>query len=233
MGSMKKVLLVDDEMAIKNLLEVVLRKEQFTHILKAATGLEAVEICRNENPDIIILDIMLPDIDGFEVCRRIREFSIAPVLFLSAKSEEVDKLVSFAIGGDDYITKPFSPKEVVAHIKAMIRRISYYEGKYEKQENRTLFGGYVLDFDKQELFKNQSPVQLTTKEYLLLSYLIENCNITISKEQIVERVWGACYEGYDNTVMVHVRHLREKIEENPSKPAYIKTIKGRGYRFEL
>nr|WP_330387880.1 response regulator transcription factor [Anaerobium acetethylicum] len=230
---MKKILLVDDEMAIKNLLEVVLRKEQFTDILKASTGLEAVEICRNEDPDIIILDIMLPDIDGFEVCRRIREFSIAPVLFLSAKSEEVDKLVSFAIGGDDYITKPFSPKEVVAHVKAMIRRISYYEGKCSKKENGIRFGKYMLDFDKQELFKNQSPVQLTAKEYLLLSYLIENRNITISKEQIVQQVWGNAYEGYDNTVMVHVRHLREKIEEDPSNPAFLKTIKGRGYRFEL
>lgn len=233
MCQVKKILLVDDEMAIKNLLEVVLRKEHFTDILKASTGLEAVAICRREDPDIIILDIMLPDIDGFEVCRRIREFSIAPVLFLSAKSEEVDKLVSFAIGGDDYITKPFSPKEVVAHVKAMIRRIGYYEGKSSKKENSIRFGEYMLDFDKQELFKSQSPVQLTAKEYLLLSYLIENRNITISKEQIVEQVWGNAYEGYDNTVMVHVRHLREKTEEDPSNPAFLKTIKGRGYRFEL
>ena len=228
----RKILLVDDDISILNLLEVVLTKEKFTHVYKAMNGKEAISKCKQYQPDMIVLDIMLPDQDGFEVCKTIRTFSMSPILFLSAKTDEVDKIVSFAVGGDDYLTKPFSPREVISHIKATLRRLDYYE-KMNLEPYRINFGSYCLDFQKRELFKGENRVDLTSKEYLLLEYLAQNQNITISKEQIVEHVWGENYEGYDNTVMVHIRRIREKMEENPSEPKYLLTVKGRGYRFNV
>ena len=228
----RKILLVDDDTAILKLLEVVLKKEKFVNIYRATTGKEAISMCRQYKPDMIILDIMLPDEDGFEVCKTIRTFSMAPILFLSAKTDEVDKIVSFAVGGDDYLTKPFSPREVVSHIKATLRRLDYYE-KMKPEADCVNFGEYRLDLKKRELFKAGKRVDLTSKEYLLLEYLAKNQNITISKEQIIEHVWGNGYEGYDNTIMVHIRRIREKIEENPSMPKYLLTVKGRGYRFNV
>ena len=213
----RKILLVDDDTAILKLLEVVLKKEQFVNIYKATTGKEAISMCRQYKPDMIILDIMLPDEDGFEV---------------SAKTDEVDKIVSFAVGGDDYLTKPFRPREVVSHIKATLRRLDYYE-KMKPEADCVNFGEYRLDLKKRELFKDGKRVDLTSKEYLLLEYLAKNQNITISKEQIIEHVWGNGYEGYDNTIMVHIRRIREKIEENPSTPKHLLTVKGRGYRFNV
>lgn len=227
----KKILLVDDDCSILNLLEVVLRKEQFDKIYKAATGEEAVEKARQVQPDLILLDIMLPDMDGYEVCKKIRMDSMVPILFLSAKSDEVDKLVSYAMGGDDYITKPFSPKELAARIKAILKRQEYYAQVLSK-ENTYRFADFCLDFDRKQLQKNGAEVSLTAKEYAILEYLVFNRGITISKEKLVENVWDSSYEGFDNTVMVHIRHLREKIEAEPSHPVYLKTVKGRGYVFE-
>lgn len=228
----RKILLVDDDTAILKLLEVVLKKEQFVNIYKATTGKEAISMCRQYKPDMIILDIMLPDQEGFEVCKTIRTFSMAPILFLSAKTDEIDKIVSFAVGGDDYLTKPFSPRELVSHIKATLRRMDYYE-KGKSDSDIIYFGEYCLDLKKRQLFKGKECVDLTSKEYLLLEYLAKNQNITISKEQIIEHIWGNGYEGYDNTIMVHIRRIREKIEENPSVPRYLLTVKGRGYRFNV
>lgn len=228
----RKILLVDDDTAILKLLEVVLKKEKFVNVYKAATGKEAISMCREYKPDMIILDIMLPDEDGFEVCKTIRTFSMAPILFLSAKTDEIDKIVSFAVGGDDYLTKPFSPRELVSRVKAALRRLDYYE-KLKPETACINFGKYCLDLRKRELFRGDKPVDLTSKEYLLLEYLAKNQNITVSRDQIVEHVWGADYEGYDNTIMVHIRRIREKIEDNPSAPRYLLTVKGRGYRFNV
>ncbi len=228
----RKILLVDDDTAILKLLEVVLKKEKLSNIYKAATGKEAISMCREYKPDMIILDIMLPDEDGFEVCKTIRTFSMAPILFLSAKTDEVDKIVSFAVGGDDYLTKPFSPRELVSHVKAALRRLDYYE-KIKPEAACINFGRFCLDLKKRELFRDERPVELTSKEYMLLEYLVKNHDITISKEQIIEHVWGTGYEGYDNTIMVHIRRIREKIEDNPSSPKYLLTVKGRGYRFNV
>lgn len=227
----KKILLVDDDNSILNLLEIVLKKEQFQNIHKSKKGLEAVKICNKIKPDIVVLDIMLPDIDGIEVCRRIRQSSMVPILFLSAKSEEIDKLLSFGMGGDSYITKPFSPKEVIANIQSILRRMSFYEQVLSENRRIYLFGAYKLDLDKKELYKNNENVLLTAKEYHLLEYLVSNSGTTISREKLIEKVWDTSYEGYDNTVMVHIRRLREKIEAEPSNPVYIITVKGRGYRF--
>lgn len=227
----KKILLVDDEPAIINMLEVLLKKEQFKNVYKAMNGHEAIQLQETVKPDLIVLDVMLPDMDGYEVCKTIRSKSMVPILFLSAKSEEVDKLISYALGGDEYMTKPFSTKELVAKITAILKRQEYYENT-KSSENVYRFGEYSLFWDMRVLKKADDVVPLTAKEYMLLEYLILNENITISKEKLAENVWGNEYDGYDNTVMVHIRHLREKIEENPSQPKFIKNIKGRGYVFE-
>ncbi len=227
----KKILIVDDDEGIRNMIRVILGKEQFSSLSVAETGTGAVKKCREWQPDLVILDIMLPDMDGYEVCRRIREFPMCPVLFLSAKSEETDRIISYTIGGDDYITKPFSPKELVAHINAILRRQSYYEGRSDTSSSYS-FGEFTLDFDRRELLRGQIPIALTAREYLLLEYLVRNRNITLSREQIVRNVWDSDYDGYDNTVTVHIRHLREKVEPDPSHPIWLKTVKGRGYIFD-
>ena len=180
--------------------------------------------------DLIVLDVMLPDFDGYEICRQIRDKSMVPIIFLSAKSDESDKLISYAMGGDEYITKPFSPKMLLAKISAMLKRQSYYDDK-GANDNRYSFGSFVLDFEKKLLFKDGKEVILTAKEYSLLEYLIINRNITLSKDKLLSSVWNMDYQGYDNTVMVHIHNLREKIEEDPSDPRFIRTVKGRGYIF--
>jgi len=227
----KKILLVDDELDILNLLETVLKKEGFNNIYKATSGLEAVKICEKIVPDLIVLDVMLPDIDGFEVCRRLREFSLVPIIFLSAKDDDIDKLLGLGIGGDDYITKPFSPKEVAFRIKAHFRRSEYFNLKSQSDAKRKIrFGDVEIDEDRGEVKKKNELVPLTLKEYSLLLYLARNPNKILSKNQILERVWGSDFEGYDNTLMVHIRHLRQKLEDDPANPKYIITVKGLGYK---
>ena len=218
----KKILLVDDELDILNLLETVLKKEGFNNIYKTTSGHETIKMCEKIAPDLIVLDIMLPDIDGFEVCRRLREFCLVPIIFLSAKDDDVDKLLGLGIGGDDYITKPFSPKEVAFRIKAHFRRSEYFNLKSLSDSKRIIrFGDVEIDEYKGEVRKKSELVPLTLKEYSLLLYLAYNPNKILSKNQILEKVWGSDFEGYDNTLMVHIRHLRQKLENDPSNPKYI------------
>ncbi len=227
----KKILLVDDEIDILNLLETVLKKEGFNNIYKTTSGNEAIKMCEKMEPDLIVLDIMLPDIDGFEVCRRLREFSLAPIIFLSAKDDDVDKLLGLGIGGDDYITKPFSPKEVAFRIKAHFRRCEYYNLKSKPQGKKVIpFGDIEIDEEKGEVRKKGKIVTLTFKEYKLLLYLAQNSNKILSKTQILDKVWGSDFEGYENTLMVHISHLRQKLEEDPANPKHIITVKGLGYK---
>ena len=226
----KKILLVDDDESIISLIETVLNKEGYSKVFKAYSGKEALQSIDGIGPDLIVLDVMLPDFDGYEICRKIRERSMVPIIFLSARSDESDKLISYAMGGDEYITKPFSPKELLAKITAMLKRQSYYDDK-GANDKRYSFGSFVLDFEKKLLFKDGKEVILTAKEYSLLEYLIINRNITLSKDKLLSSVWNMDYQGYDNTVMVHIHNLREKIEEDPSEPRYIRTVKGRGYIF--
>jgi DNA-binding response OmpR family regulator len=227
----KKILIVDDEREILDLLETVLLKEGFRNILKASSGLEAVRICQEQNPDIIVLDIMLPDFDGYEVCKKIRQFTIVPIIFLSAKSDDIDKLLGLGIGGDDYVTKPFSPKEVAYRVKAHLRR-SAYIGQIQKNEEpiQISFGNIQINQKTGEVKKNGKLINLTAKEYQLLLFLAKHPNQILSKRKISDAVWGEDYFGYDNTIMVHIRHLREKIEDDPGNPKYIKTVKGLGYK---
>ena len=223
-----KIMLVDDEPDILDLLEKALNIEGFHNITKIDNGIFAVIACKEIQPDIIILDVMLPDIDGYEVCKQIRNFSYCLILFLSAKNDELDKILGLAVGGDDYVTKPFSPKEIVYRVKAQLRRVEYKQAPI--QEFSIKIGELMIDIDGCRVMKNDKEIGLTAREFEILRYLAENLGRVISRERLYEIVWGEDSFGCDNTMMVHIRHLREKLEENPATPKYIITMKGLGYK---
>ena len=225
-----KILLVDDEKDIADLIEEVLLQDNFKNIRKAYTGKEAVQICRDYQPDVVVLDIMLLDIDGIEVCRQIREFSFCSILFLSSKNDDIDKILGLSCGGDDYITNPFSPREIVYRIKAQLRRQQYQSAMRTDARGLLSVGELALDQESCRIYKSGQQVDLTGREFLLLSYLMEHADKIISKERLYEQVWGEYSSICDNTIMVHIRHIREKIEDTPSSPKQLITIKGLGYQ---
>lgn len=229
--SEKNILLVDDEEDILTILETVLIKEGFQKIHKAEKGSDAIEMAKMIQPEIIVLDIMLPDMSGYEVCQKIREFSLAPIIFLSAKSDDVDKLLGLGIGGDDYVTKPFSPKEVAYRVKAQLRRQDQMTYRDSKITQKIQFDSIEINEMKAEVTKAGKVIPLTAKEYKLLLFMVKNANQILSKAVISERVWGSEYEDNDNALMVHIHHLRNKLEDDPSKPKYIVTQRGLGYKF--
>lgn len=226
-----KILIIDDERELCELLQVYLNKEGFRSVYSAHTGQAGIDRCREVQPDIIILDIMLPDMDGFEVCRKLREFTFAPVLFLSAKEEETDKILGLGIGGDDYITKPFSLKEVAFRIRAQLRRKQYMDRDSSMRIIR--FDNITLNQQANEVTKDGHPVELTAKEFQILSLLVRHPNHILSKKKLYESIWGEEYIGDDNTIMVHIRHLREKLERDPGNPSLIVTVKGLGYKLSV
>ncbi|MCI8327220.1 MAG: response regulator transcription factor [Lachnospiraceae bacterium] len=221
-------MIVDDEPDILDLLERALKMEGYEHILKISHGRSAINSCRENHPDLIILDVMLPDMDGYEVCKQIREFSLCPILFLSSKNDELDKILGLAVGGDDYVTKPFSPKEVAYRVKAQLRRTAYRQSPF--QQDVIKIGELMIDPEGCRTLKGNVPIELTAREFEILQYLAENKGRVISRERLYETIWGEDSDGCDNTVMVHIRHLREKLEEDPSAPRYIITMKGLGYK---
>ncbi len=223
-----KVMLVDDEPDILELLEKALNIEGIEYIIKAENGRDAVKKCQTLCPDVVILDIMLPDMDGYEVCRQIRSISHCPILFLSSKNDELDKLLGLAVGGDDYVTKPFSPREVAYRVKAQLRRLGY--GAAPEQRAAISIGALTIDPDGGRVFKDGQALDLTAREFEILCYMAENKGRVISKERLYETIWGEDSFGCDNTIMVHIRHLREKLESNPAAPEYILTLKGLGYK---
>ncbi len=227
-----KILLVDDEKDIADLIEEVLRQDSFENIKKVYTGMDAVQVCREYQPDVVVLDIMLPDIDGIEVCKQIREFSFCSILFLSSKNDDIDKILGLSCGGDDYITKPFSPREIVYRIKAQLRRQQYQSVMRTDVKGLLTVGGLALDRESSRIYKNEKEIDLTGREFLLLSYLMENADKIISKERLYEQVWGEYSSICDNTIMVHICHIREKIEDTPSTPKQLITIKGLGYKLK-
>lgn len=230
----KNILLVDDEVDILKLLSTVLKKEGFKNIYTAETGNEALEIFKNEDIDIVILDIMLPDKEGYDVFKEIRQISQVPVLFLSAKTEELDRVLGLALGADDYITKPFSPKEVALRIKLNLKKNLILNSiKDEPKGEKIMFGPFEIDEESIEVKKNGEPIILKAKEFKMFLYMANHIEQIISKEKFCDEVWGEDFIGFDNTIMVHIRRLREKIEDNPSKPKYIKNIKGLGYKLTL
>lgn len=225
-----KILLVDDEKDILDLIEEVLKQDGFQHIQKAYTGADALKLCQSFQPDVVLLDIMLPDMDGLEICRKIREFSFCSILFLSSKNDDIDKILGLSCGGDDYITKPFSPREVVFRVKAQLRRQQYQTALSQNAAAQLIAGPLLIDKESCRAYKNGKELGLTGREFLLLTYLMENTDKIISKERLYERVWGEYSSICDNTIMVHIRHLREKIEDTPSKPQLLITVKGLGYK---
>ncbi|MCP3740692.1 response regulator transcription factor [Rossellomorea sp. BNER] len=225
----KKVLIIDDEEDILRLIQTVLMKEGIGHVVTSTTAKGGFTQFQQKQPDLVLLDIMLPDGEGYDVCKQIRAISNVPILFLSAKAEEIDRILGFAIGGDDYITKPFSPKEVAYRVKAQLRRADFSQTE-EKKDSIIKAGPFELNKQKAELTKNGEIIELKRKELGLMTYFLQNPNLVISKERLCDTVWGEDFIGFDNTIMVHIRRLREKIEEQPSNPKYLMTVKGLGYK---
>jgi two-component system, OmpR family, alkaline phosphatase synthesis response regulator PhoP len=226
--SKEKVLIVDDEEHICELIKFNLEKSGYDTII-STDGLDALNKAKHERPDLILLDLMLPGIDGYDVCKEIRKdssISYIPIMMITAKGEEFDKVLGLELGADDYITKPFSVRELVARVKAILRRSNIdIVDKYFK------FGKLSIDFDKHEIFKSDKKIDLTLKEFELLRILVENAGRVVTRDFLLDRVWGYEYVGETRTVDVHIRHLRQKIEEDDKKPKYIETIRGIGYRF--
>jgi DNA-binding response OmpR family regulator len=271
-----KILIVDDEPDIPRLLRSYLLRDGLVPLV-AETGAEAIRMTRDDNPALIVLDIMLPDIDGFEVCRRIRRFTDCPIIFLTARTEEADKVLGFGLGGDDYVVKPFSPRELVERIKANLRRSrsanrrddyhdpsaarfdddfddrfgGRFEDRLDGQDDRraglerrfregtaadgalkrAVFDDCVLDLESYQLSVRGNEVQMTSKEFSLLKLLVTNPNRVFTKKQLFESVWEEEWVGGDNTIMVHIHRLRQKIEHDPSAPKRIVTVRGIGYKF--
>lgn len=227
---MQKILIVEDEKPISDILKFNLEKENFS-IVCAYDGETALELVASENPDLILLDIMIPKIDGFQVCRKVRAKSNVPIIMLTAKEEEVDKVLGLELGADDYITKPFGMRELIARVKANIRRVSIDNEKTESG-NIIRVMDLEIDADKYEVKKRGESIELTLREFELLKFLASNENQIFTREQLLKDVWGYEYYGDIRTVDVTIRRLREKIEDNPSNAKYVVTRRGVGYYFK-
>ncbi|HEY8889020.1 MAG TPA: response regulator transcription factor [Clostridium sp.] len=229
---MKKVLIIEDELSIAELERDYLEINDFSVDIEVdgETGLKAA---LNKKYDLIILDVMLPNVDGFEICKQIRNAKDVPILMVSAKKEDIDKIRGLGLGADDYITKPFSPGELVARVKAHISRYERLTGENINQTEIIEIRGLSIDCTSRRVYVNGSEVFLTAKEFDILKILSINPNKVFSKDNIFEKVWGVDSFGDVGTVTVHIRKLREKIEVDPSNPKYIETIWGVGYRFQL
>lgn len=229
---MFNILVCDDDKEIVDAIDIYLSQEGY-HILKVYDGLQAIEIMKKEEVHLILLDIMMPKLDGIRATRKIRETSSVPIIMLSAKSEDVDKILGLNIGADDYITKPFNPLELIARVKSQLRRYTQL-GNLATEEKEAVYvcGGLVVNDDLKTVTVDGEPVKLTPIEYNILVLLIKNQGKVFSIEQIYENIWNEEAIGADNTVAVHIRHIREKIEINPREPRYLKVVWGIGYKIE-
>lgn len=227
----KKILIVDDEKNIVDILKFNLKKEGFTTI-EAFDGEQAVELAFSENPDLIILDVMLPKMDGFTVCRKLRQSLTTPIIMLTAKEEEVDKVLGLELGADDYITKPFSQRELMARIKANIRRTAMEEVAATRAANIIQAKDLVIDCDRYEVKRDGKVIELTLREFELVKFLAMYPGQIFTRETLLEKVWGYEYYGDVRTVDVTVRRVREKLERDPSNCEYILTKRGVGYYFD-
>lgn len=225
-----KVMIVEDDRNLLDALKYNLNKEGYD-VVTAVNGAEALEIARREKPDLIVLDIMLPKVSGFEVCRILRKEMIVPILMLTAKADETDKIVGLEIGADDYVTKPFSMRELLARIRAMLRRAKMSETPLPDKKLLRI-GDIEIDIGRHRASLRESVLELTPKEFDLLAFLSRNKGLVFSREQLLEKVWGYDYTGDTRTVDVHVRWLRQKIEADPGNPSYLITVWGTGYKLE-
>ncbi|MEN4011208.1 MAG: response regulator transcription factor [Chloroflexota bacterium] len=234
----EKILVVEDELTLQETLAYNLKRQGYD-VATVGDGLLALETARQTHPDLVILDIMLPGMDGFEVCRILRQEMTTPVLMLTARDDEIDRVVGLEVGADDYMVKPFSMRELLARVKAMLRRVRLMREEFSAaaSEGGTLaqlltFGDLVIDLTRREVRLDQQVIALKPKEYELLLFLAQHRGQVLSREFILERLWGWDYIGDSRTVDVHVRWLREKIEPHPAQPVRIVTVRGAGYRFE-
>ena len=226
----KKVLVVDDEKPISDIIKFNLVKEGF-NVEVAYDGEEALKLVYKYQPDIILLDVMLPKLDGFQVCRRIRESFSTPIIMLTAKEEEVDKVLGLELGADDYITKPFGMRELIARVKANLRRLELNIESPSDANNLITSGNLSIDLDRYDVKKGEDTIELTLREFELLKFLAVKDNQIFTREQLLKDVWGYEYFGDIRTVDVTVRRLREKIEDDSSNPKFIMTKRGVGYYF--
>jgi len=230
----KKILIVEDDGNIRELLRLYLEREGY-EITEAANGEEGVELWRKINPDMILLDVMMPIMDGWQVCREVRKVSNIPVIMLSAKSEDIDKIDGLTAGADDYMTKPFQPAELIARVKSQLRRYTSLGGMYQNQAPAaTVYqtGELIVDDASKTVTVDGEPVSLTPREYGILCFLTQHAGQVFSISQIYEAVWQEPAYNSENTVAVHIRRIREKIEINPKEPKYLKVVWGIGYKME-
>jgi DNA-binding response OmpR family regulator len=230
-----KILVVEDDPTLLETLAYNLTRQGYD-VATAVDGVAAVEVARREHPDLIVLDVMLPRMDGFEVCRTVRQEMNVPILMLTARDDEIDKVVGLEVGADDYMTKPFSMRELMARVKALLRRVRLVREEMvvaaAPDAEQLTFEDMVLDLTRGEVRRANKPLTMKPKEYELLVFLARHRGVALSRDLILERVWGWDFAGGTRTVDVHVRWLREKIEPNPAQPTRIVTVRGIGYRFE-
>ncbi|MFS0783185.1 response regulator transcription factor [Bacillus sp. 1P06AnD] len=226
---MKRILIIEDEVAISDLLSYSLEKEGFITFL-AYTGDQGIKLVRECDPDMIILDLMLPDTSGFEVCKSIVKDSSIPIIMVTAKSDSVDKILGMELGADDYITKPFDIREVIVRVKAIFRRIDLIEESFESESFKTINVGkeVVIYKERREVYKNKTRIDLTNKEYELLLFLAENKGKVFTRANLLDKVWGFDYVGDTRTVDIHIQRLRKKIDD--SKNSFVETVFGVGYK---
>jgi len=225
----KKIMVVEDDRNLLDTLKYNLCKDGYNVVL-AADGSEAIETARKTMPDLIVLDIMLPTLSGYEVCRILRKETNVPILMLTARTDEVDKIVGLEIGADDYMTKPFSMRELLARIRAMIRRSEMIAPTQATTVERLKINNLEIDIERHQAFQNEKELELSPKEFDLLVFLARNHGLVFSREQLLEKVWGYDYAGDSRTIDVHIRWLRQKIENDPSKPENLVTVRGTGYK---
>jgi two-component system response regulator VicR len=225
----ERILMVDDENVVTEVVDRYLRLAGYD-VKVAGDGRQALETAHQWNPDLVVLDLMLPGIDGLEICRRLHQEGLVAIIILSAKGEEIDRIIGLELGADDYVAKPFSPRELVARIKSVLRRVT--ENGQHKTGSALMYGDLAIDQKGREVTLRGHPVALTSKEFDLLYFLASHPNQAFRREQLLSRVWDYSYNAEQSTVTVHVRRLREKIETDPMKPEFIKTLWGVGYKFE-
>lgn len=226
------ILTVDDEVRIGELVGMYLSKDGFRH-LSATSGKQAIELTENEQPSLIVLDVLLPDMEGYELCARLRQKTDVPIVFLTCKDTEIDKVVGLSVGADDYVSKPFSPVELVARIKAQLRRNRIVRSRQNEETSATISSEHVqLRIDAHEVYVDGTRVELSAKEFQLLAYLMQNARQVLTTERLLSHIWGYESSLDTKTLQVHIGHLRKKIERNPAAPSRIITIRGIGYKFD-
>jgi two-component system response regulator RegX3 len=227
---MTKILIIEDEISFSEALSFLLEKEGYSTVV-AETGKQGLDAFKSDNFDLVLLDLMIPEVSGIDVCRTIRTISAVPIIMLTAKDSEIDKVVGLELGADDYVTKPYSSRELVARIKAVLRRGSL-EGDPTESTSVHSIAGIKMDIERHQVTVNDAAINLPLKEFELLEFLMRNAGRVLTRGQLIDRVWGGDYYGDTKTLDVHIKRLRSKIEVDPANPLLIQTIRGLGYKFE-